>query len=567
VAVEHRAVDPNALTPPLAADAAPHAPAVIEVGAADSAIDAPWNPMEDIRTKASALFGPPATTPDSETSGGRSLPKGKLAAPEPNPFPKLEDNSLLDDPMQIFQVWNHIIRPPRTRYECKDLGPPNFMTSSSPWSPGVEVIREDHRVQRDDRMLHCSVFEPAVAGDVDRRPIVVYCHGNSSCRVGALEAIPVLLPIGCAVCAFDFSGCGMSDGEYVSLGWNETEDLRCILSWLRNRWSARPIGVWGRSMGAATALLYMPQDTNIVACVLDSPFANLSALVQEIAEGFCCRIIVSACIQLVRCVIQQKAGFDICRVNPIDYVGKSSVPALFLAGKWDAFVRPEHARDLHDRYLGDKELALFDGDHNSVRPREVYNAIQKWFLKRFRAVEECQLPDVSSSRRFDFHLHFGRVRSNRNQKRNREKRISANGLYEPGDAVEYYSATFEEWISARVVDVSGSGGVELDVKRGAYLGPAVQQERLRFPGILWAVGDELMLKTESGDWMPVVVESVGSRGEVVLDMLPNQPLSPTEQRTKLRKREASQPGGCEAEVGGRGVGEESRDQLDELPDS
>ena len=33
---------------------------------------------------------------------------------------------------------------------------------------------------------------------------------------------------------FDFSGCGLSDGEYISLGVHESDDLEIVVNYLRN---------------------------------------------------------------------------------------------------------------------------------------------------------------------------------------------------------------------------------------------------------------------------------------------------------------------------------------------
>lgn len=55
---------------------------------------------------------------------------------------------------------------------------------------------------------------------------------------------------------FDFGGCGISDGEYISLGWFEKEDLLAVINHIRkNHKLLTNIGVWGRSMGAVTVLL------------------------------------------------------------------------------------------------------------------------------------------------------------------------------------------------------------------------------------------------------------------------------------------------------------------------
>ena len=36
-----------------------------------------------------------------------------------------------------------------------------------------------------------------------------------------------------ALCVFDFSGSGMSEGEYISLGYHELNDVESVISYLK----------------------------------------------------------------------------------------------------------------------------------------------------------------------------------------------------------------------------------------------------------------------------------------------------------------------------------------------
>ena len=45
----------------------------------------------------------------------------------------------------------------------------------------------------------------------------------------------------------------MSEGEHVSLGYFERDDLAAVISNLRERRGYTRVGLWGRSMGATTA--------------------------------------------------------------------------------------------------------------------------------------------------------------------------------------------------------------------------------------------------------------------------------------------------------------------------
>jgi alpha/beta superfamily hydrolase len=54
------------------------------------------------------------------------------------------------------------------------------------------------------------------------------------------------------VVLFDFSGSGMSEGEYVTLGVRESQDLEDIIEVLYGEGKISDFALWGRSMGAVT---------------------------------------------------------------------------------------------------------------------------------------------------------------------------------------------------------------------------------------------------------------------------------------------------------------------------
>jgi alpha/beta superfamily hydrolase len=48
-----------------------------------------------------------------------------------------------------------------------------------------------------------------------------------------MDAMQYLLPSNISLFCFDFAGCGLSGGEYISLGWFERDDLNMIVEYLR----------------------------------------------------------------------------------------------------------------------------------------------------------------------------------------------------------------------------------------------------------------------------------------------------------------------------------------------
>ncbi|CAM9775172.1 unnamed protein product, partial [Sphacelaria rigidula] len=118
----------------------------------------------------------------------------------------------------------------------------------------------------------------------ERAPCIVYMHGNSSARLEAIPQLTLALSLGASLVAFDFSGSGLSEGDYVSLGYYEKDDVKAVIDHLRRSGTVGAIALWGRSMGAATALLHADRDMSIAALVLDSAFADLTQLAEEMVE-------------------------------------------------------------------------------------------------------------------------------------------------------------------------------------------------------------------------------------------------------------------------------------------
>jgi pimeloyl-ACP methyl ester carboxylesterase len=268
---------------------------------------------------------------------------------------------------QYAELWKAIIRPPRDQYELSELGPATFSIKDKTYQRSDLTLRNPR-----GQNIACSHFEPIPSQRAaEQLPCVVYLHGNCSSRCEAVQCLPVLLPFGITVFCLDFSGSGMSDGEYISLGFYERDDLATVVDHLRETNKVTCIGLWGRSMGAATALLHADRDPSIAGLVLDSPFSDLRVLCQELVDTFTDgkvpHWLVGVALAAVRMSIQNEAEFDINDLAPIQHVSNSFIPACFVAANMDNFIKPHHTKELHEAYAGDKNIVMVDGDHNSPR--------------------------------------------------------------------------------------------------------------------------------------------------------------------------------------------------------
>ena len=286
-------------------------------------------------------------------------------------------------------VVHSIIRPARRDYSTFELGERRFKLE------GKRPVNRRDSVLKNERGhdLHCSHWEEDETHswmNVKKRPCIIYLHGNSSCRLGALELVPVILSLGASLFAFDFSGCGKSEGDYVSLGWHERDDLQCVIKHLRATNKVASIALWGRSMGAATALLHAPREPGLSALILDSSFSSLYKLVKEISAartsmpGFA----VDGVMSFVKGTVKEKAGFDINDVEPIANLDQCQMPALFATGDEDTFIQAHHSKELHDAYAGEKAYCTFSGDHHSTRPSWFHDVVSDFLKQALRNHKE-----------------------------------------------------------------------------------------------------------------------------------------------------------------------------------
>ena len=99
---------------------------------------------------------------------------------------------------------NFIVRPPRATY--------TEPSSRSEIYEGTKFKRTPLEVKNaNGETLSCTFFEPEERPR-EKMPCVIYMHGNASNKLEGEFAAGAILPFGVNLFAFDFSGCGNSEG-------------------------------------------------------------------------------------------------------------------------------------------------------------------------------------------------------------------------------------------------------------------------------------------------------------------------------------------------------------------
>ena len=275
-------------------------------------------------------------------------------------------------------LWKYIIRPERTIYKKRDLGNPSFSLK------GKNYVRKDYNlISSEGYLMKCSFFEPEPFYRPKRvMPVVLYLHGNSSSRLEGISNLKEILKLDINFFVVDFPGCGLSEGEYISLGYHESRDVRIIINFLEKIPGVGVIGLWGRSMGAATTILYAHKDERVKAIVMDSPFADFNILAKDLVlqQIKLPNFLIDGALKIVRSTIKKKNGLDIEKLKPIDSAPKTKQPAIFIHAKSDELINNNHSDMLYDAYGGKiKKLLKCVGNHNTKRSNKIIREIGEFF--------------------------------------------------------------------------------------------------------------------------------------------------------------------------------------------
>lgn len=238
-------------------------------------------------------------------------------------------------------------------------------------------------VNKRGQTLICSLYHSVDVKPLDGGPCVIYMHGNASSQLEGKYLVPSICPHGIFMFLFDFAGCGCSDGEYISLGFFERQDVELLMNILHDQFNLGPFILWGRSMGAAACIL--ANSPLIVGKISDSSFTTLPDECAAIAHSTKLpEMFVPSVIKFLKKKIGQSANFDIDDVSPINAARNQTYPIVLGHAEDDEFIPFSHCLALSEAYPGkDKFVIPFKGGHNGRRPIDWLKLCLEFILNNF----------------------------------------------------------------------------------------------------------------------------------------------------------------------------------------
>jgi uncharacterized protein len=201
---------------------------------------------------------------------------------------------------------------------------------------------------------------------------IIVCSGANGSLDADVHVAPWLHEAGFNVLLFNWRAHGDSEGEVVTLGFNERYDLIAAVQFAKSKGAER-VGVLGFSMGGTVAIATAAVYEDINAVVADSPFvyvlsAVAGGLIERGApEGL--SFLLARVFVITACLRTHLNLFDIDLVRWIHRVAPR--PLLLIFGEQDVIVPPSEVDVIFARAGEPKEVwRVPEAAHRNVHVRQ-----------------------------------------------------------------------------------------------------------------------------------------------------------------------------------------------------
>jgi dipeptidyl aminopeptidase/acylaminoacyl peptidase len=268
----------------------------------------------------------------------------------------------------------------------------DFRDDPARW--GLAAAEEIDLAARDGVRIHSWLFRSPSASAT-----VIVLHGHGGNKHTCLPLARMLFPA-YNVLLLDHRGHGESGGVRTTIGYEERLDVHGAVDLLLER-GLGPIGIFGMSMGGATAILAAAEDRRIAAVVADSPYARLRWAVQQVAVLRGYPKLVTPAIAFLGCLTTSlHLRYQMRAFDPVEVIERISPRPIFLMhGVEDEIIPVASAHALYARAVEPKELWLQDGLKHCKAVEEAWEPFKERvvaFFDRWLLAADHAAPPTSS---------------------------------------------------------------------------------------------------------------------------------------------------------------------------
>ena len=189
----------------------------------------------------------------------------------------------------------------------------------------LDLSFEDISIQVADGHTLSGWYIPAEASD----KAVIFIHGHGADRHEGMRWFKAVHQAGFNILAFDLRNQGKSAKSFSTMGYFEKRDVIRALDYLQQQKQIESIGIFGTSMGAATSIMAMVDDSRIAAGVFEAGWANLDDLYSEIIEQHM-GLPSYPLLPLTTWMLEQRTGMEMAKLNPEDMLADIAPRPVFI---------------------------------------------------------------------------------------------------------------------------------------------------------------------------------------------------------------------------------------------
>ena len=164
------------------------------------------------------------------------------------------------------------------------------------------------------------------------------------------------------ILAPDARGCGMSEGRYTGLGWNEHYDLISWINYLLNIDPEAAICLYGINTGAAAVMNatgdYLP--SNVKCAVEDGGFSGIREIVMYGIRKYA-KVDGKIFMPGIDLYVKNILHFSMNDVDTVRQLRQSSTPTIFIHGADDEIIPTSMVFDCYYACSAEKEIYTSEG--------------------------------------------------------------------------------------------------------------------------------------------------------------------------------------------------------------
>lgn len=226
----------------------------------------------------------------------------------------------------------------------------------------AKFYEQEMIISKDNTRLNCHY-----AYSDEKKTWVICIHGYGGKATGMVEYAEMFRNFGFNVLSIDLRGHGDSKGKYYTLGIYDSEDVILWSKWLKEKFNANKIVLFGISMGGATALMTAAKKPGLYSLVITdsapSDFIQMFKRILKHRMGPIANIFLPALSLYTRLL----AKYHLDDAAARKYVSSISAPVLYIHGKCDGLVPLEMMHELYEKTKSDKKkLVVPDADHTGA---------------------------------------------------------------------------------------------------------------------------------------------------------------------------------------------------------